>query len=269
MHEEPRARIVRIIKEIAAGNYSDEIMELTREEYPPEIREVAEAVGLMMVRIEAREFGMEQLHEKIREDALKTVTAIARALAARDAYTEGHGDRVGAYAARLARRLGLDAEEAERLRVAGVLHDIGKIGFSDRLFHNDDTRLDEEMLDEIRHHPQWGHAILADLDFLGPVRDYILCHHERLDGAGYPAGLAGGRIPLAVRILSVADCFDAMTTDRSYQKARSPETALALMREMAGSALDGEVVEALALEIAQGGLESASACPSPLRPPGG
>lgn len=253
--ETPRDRLIRIIKDIAAGRYSDEIMELTQEGYPPEIREVAEAVGMMMVRIEARELGMEQLHEKIRDDALRTVTAIARALAARDAYTEGHGDRVGAYAARLARRLGLGDAEAERLHVAGVLHDIGKISFSDRLFGNDDIHLDAALLAEIRHHPRAGHAILADLDFLGPVRDYILHHHERLDGGGYPSGLREERIPLPVRILSVADCFDAMTTDRSYQQARSPETALAIMRGLAGTALDTAVVEALEREIAEAGLE--------------
>jgi len=256
--EDTRAKLLRIIKDIAAGIYSDEIIELTRQEHDPVIREVAEAVGMMMVRIEARELAMEQLHDKIREDALRTVTAIARALAARDAYTEGHGDRVGAYAARVARRMGLGDEEAERLRIAGVLHDIGKIAFSDRLFGNDDIHLDAQMLHEIRQHPGWGHKILGDLEHLGPVRDYILWHHERLDGSGYPDGLTEEGIPLPVRILSAVDCFDAMTTDRSYQTARSSQEALGIMRSLVGTALDGAVVEALASEVADSGLESST-----------
>ncbi len=262
--ETDRDRLIAVIKDIAAGTYSDDIIELTREGVDPLVREVAEAVGMMMVRIEARELAMEQLHEKIRENALHTVTAIARTLAARDAYTEGHGDRVGAYAARVALRMGLGDEEAERLRIAGVLHDIGKIAFSDRLFGNDDIHLDQQMLAEIRQHPRWGHNILAELDHLGPIRDYILWHHERLDGRGYPEGLAEEGIPLPVRILSAVDCFDAMTTERSYQKARSLEEALGVMRGLVGSALDGVVVEALAVEVSEGGLEKSTGSVLPI-----
>ncbi|MEF2229680.1 MAG: HD domain-containing phosphohydrolase, partial [Pseudodesulfovibrio sp.] len=212
--------LLRIIKDVAAGNYSDEIMELTGQGYPPEIRELAEAVGLMMVKIEAREFHLEQLYDRIKADTLNTVTAVAGALGARDAYTEGHGERVGVYAERLALRLRLDPDEVERIRIAGTLHDIGKIGFSDTIFSNEDTRINEGMLLEIRSHPQWGHDILRNLEFLGPALDYVYAHHERLDGRGYPRGLEGEEIPLGARILSVADCFDAMTTNRPYQQGK-------------------------------------------------
>lgn len=134
-------RLLDVIKNIAQGEYGNDIMELTRPEYPEETRELAEAVGLMMVKIEAREFHLEQLNERLRENVVKTVTAVANALGARDVYTEGHGVRVGAYAERLARRVGLDADEVRTVRIAGILHDIGKIGCSDRVFTAEDAAL--------------------------------------------------------------------------------------------------------------------------------
>jgi len=246
--------LIRIIKDIAAGKYSGDILELTGPSYPPEIQELAEAVGLMMVRIEAREFHLEQLYEKIKFNTLSTVTAVANALGARDTYTEGHGDRVGIYAERMARRLRLDDDEVERLRVAGVLHDIGKIGFSDTIFSNEDTRMNEDMMLEIRSHPQWGYDILKDLEFLGASRDYVYAHHERLDGNGYPRGLTADEIPLGARILAVVDCFDAMTTDRPYQRGRTPQEAFAILGTLAGKALDPDIVEAFIEEIEDNGM---------------
>nr|WP_155935436.1 HD-GYP domain-containing protein [Pseudodesulfovibrio alkaliphilus] len=246
--------MVAAIKSVAAGNYSNDIMELTGPDYPPEVRELAEAVGLMMVRIEAREFHLEQLMATIRTNSLGAVTAVVNALGARDAYTEGHGERVAVYAERLARRLGLDEEEVERVRVAGMLHDIGKIGFSDLVFSNEDTGMNEEMLLEIRSHPQWGYDILKNLDFLGPALDYVHAHHERMDGRGYPRGLCADEIPLGARVLAVADCFDAMTTDRPYQRGRTPQAALAILGSLAGEALDPAVVEAFIVEIEDNGM---------------
>lgn len=246
--------LIRIIKEIAAGHYSDEIMALTGPEYSPEIQELAEAVGMMMVRIEAREFHLEQLAEQIKANTLSTVTAVAGALGARDAYTEGHGDRVGIYAERLARRVELDDDEVERIRIAGILHDIGKIGFSDRVFTNEDTSMNEDMLLEIRSHPQWGHDILRHLEFLGPSLEYVYGHHERMDGQGYPRGLEGDDIPIGARILAVVDCFDAMTTDRPYQKGKTPQQAFDILGHLAGESLDPGLVEAFIEEIEHGGM---------------
>jgi len=249
-----QGELLRIIKEIAAGNYSHEILELTGPGYPAEIQELAEAVGMMMVRIEAREFHLEQLNERIKADTLNTVTAVAGALAARDAYTEGHGERVGVYAERLARRMGLTAEEVERIRIAGILHDIGKIGCSDHVFSNEETHCNQDLLLEIRSHPQWGYDILRNLDFLGPALDYVFAHHERMDGLGYPRGLTGDEIPLGARILSVADCFDAMTTDRPYQRGRTPQEAMAILGSLAGTALDPELVDLFIDEVECGGM---------------
>lgn len=249
-------RLLRAIKEVAAGNYSQEIVELTGPQYPDDIRELAEAVSMMMARIEARELHLEQLTETIKVNTLNTVTAVADALGARDAYTEGHGERVGAYAERLARRMKLPEQEVENVRVAGILHDIGKIGFSDQVFSSQGTGSNGDLLLEIRSHPQWGRDILCNLEFLGPVVDYVYAHHERMDGRGYPRGLSGDEIPLGARILAVADSFDAMTTSRPYQRGKTPQEAITILCQAAGDELDPDLVDAFIDEIESGGMES-------------
>jgi putative nucleotidyltransferase with HDIG domain len=245
-------RLVEIIEEIAKGNYSNDIMELTTDDRPEPLRTVAEAVGMMMVKIEAREYELEMLVEelralnrKIKENTINTVSAMAHALAARDVYTEGHAARVGDLASRMARHMGLDEESVEHVRLGGILHDIGKIGFPDLLFEAHEGRNPPEMIREILKHPRVGAEILHDLDFLGASLDYVYCHHERLDGKGYPRNLKAEEIPLGARILAVADSYDAMTTDRPYQKGRSPELALDVLKENAGKRWDGSCIAAL------------------------
>ncbi len=240
-----------VIEDIAAGKYSNDVMELTRPEIGEPVRTIAEAMGLMMVKVETREYHLEMLikelealNEKIRRNAIGTVSAMANALAARDTYTEGHADRVGRIAGMIAVEMGLPEEEIELVRVAGRLHDIGKIGFSDRLFLPHEGKNPEDVVREITRHPTTGAEILKDLDFLGPALSYIHCHHERPDGRGYPRHLKDGGIPLGARIIAVADGFDAMTTNRPYQKARTPEEALAILREGAGGHWDADCVAA-------------------------
>ncbi|WP_316898437.1 HD-GYP domain-containing protein [Pseudodesulfovibrio indicus] len=245
--------LLRAIRAITSGRHTDEIHRLTGPEYDPAIQELAEAMAVMLVRLEAREDRLEELLAKIRRDTVNTITSVVHALGARDAYTEGHGERVGVYARRLAQRLKLPADEVERIRIAGTLHDIGKIGFSDRVFSSEDTPLSEDMVEEIHRHPEWGRDILKDLDFLGPALEYVYAHHERLDGSGYPRGLSGDAIPLGARILCVVDYFDAITTDRPYQKGRSREAAFAILRDLAGTALDETLVETFILEVEENG----------------
>lgn len=257
-----QTRLIEIIKEISEGNYSNDIMGFTRPECPAHIREIAEAVGLMMVKLEAREFRLEQLNRQLRENALKTVASISNAMAARDAYTRGHGIRVAAYAVRLARKADLDGPAVREIETAGLLHDIGKIGFSDRVFNNPDITPTPDILEEIRQHPEWGVEVLKDLDFLGPVLEYIRCHHEHLNGRGYPNGLSGDDIPVGARIISVADCFDAITTDRSYQKGKSPEAAFEILEKLGRHQLDSSLVTLFINEIRENGTEDpASAIP--------
>jgi HD-GYP domain-containing protein (c-di-GMP phosphodiesterase class II) len=249
-----REELLRIIRTISAGGSANGIHALTGPEYDPDIQELAEAVAVMLAKIEAREDRLEQLLAKIRSDTVNTITAVAHALGARDAYTEGHGERVGIYARRLAQRLGLPPDEVERIRIAGTLHDIGKIGFSDRIFSGEDTPLTREMVDEIHRHPEWGRDILKNLDFLGPALEYVYAHHELMDGSGYPRGLAGEAIPMGARILCVVDYFDAMTTNRPYQRGRSAEDAFGILRSLAGATLDAALVEAFISEVEEGGM---------------
>jgi putative nucleotidyltransferase with HDIG domain len=244
--------LMEVIAGIARGRYSERIMALTKDGQPQAIRLIAEAMAMMMVKVEAREFRLEQLNHDLRLNILKTVTAIAHALGARDPYCEGHAQRVGDLAERLARRIGLSDEEVEHVRTAGVLHDIGKIGFSDGLLTNEDTHLNDEFKKEIREHPVRAAAILEGLDFLGPVVAYVLSHHERMDGQGYPHGLLGDEIPLGARIIAVADCFDAINTDRPYRKGKSQKDALAVLDGLSGSALDPKLVAAFTQMLAAG-----------------
>jgi putative nucleotidyltransferase with HDIG domain len=253
--------LIHIIEEVAKGNYSNDLMEFTKPGHSGMIQRIAEAMGMMMVRVEAREVRLEQLIDQLqdlnallRKNITQTVIAVANALGARDRYTEGHACRVSVYSERLARRVGLAEEEVEQIRIGGMLHDIGKIGFTDRMFGSEDLRLNNGMFEEVRRHPDIGVDILKDLSFLGPVVDYVHHHHESLDGNGYPDGLRGDLIPLGARVISVADCFDAITSDRAYQKGRTMEEGFAILREISGKSLSPELVEGFIEEIQEGGM---------------
>ncbi len=243
--------LVRVIQDIASGQYSNDIMALTREDQPKTVRTIAEAMGLMMVKVEAREYRLElmvkeleALNEKIKQNTIGVVSAMAHALAARDAYTEGHAERVADVATKIARQMGLPPEEVEFIRLGGILHDIGKIGFPDRLFEPHANKNPSELVKQITRHPSTGAEILQDLDFLGPALDYVHCHHERPDGKGYPRHLKDKEIPLGAKVLAVADAFDAMTTDRPYQKGMRPEAALDILKKSAGKKWDDRCVSA-------------------------
>jgi putative nucleotidyltransferase with HDIG domain len=250
--QEIKEKLLRIISDISEGHYSDDIMELTRDDVPDTTRTIAEAVALMMVKVEAREFRLQQLvdelkglNEKIRKNAIDVVTAMAQALAARDTYTEGHTSRVAELSYEIALQLGLKKEEAEYVRLAGALHDIGKIGFPDVLFGEHEARLPSELVKQINRHPAIGVKILKPLDFLGPAIDYVAAHHERLDGKGYPRGLKGETIPLGAQIVSVADIYDAITSERPYQKTKTPEETFAILHNVAGTRIRLDIVETL------------------------
>ncbi len=180
--------------------------------------------------------------------------ALAEAIEQKDHYTRNHGIRVAVYACRLAARLGLNAEDTFWIAVGGFLHDIGKLGFSDRVFSNADARLCPEMQAEVKCHPAAGAFLLNRYAFLRPVIPMVLYHHERADGRGYPFGITERKIPLGARIISIADCFDAMTTDRPYQRRKGIDLALAILVEMAGSCLSADLVVAFVDEIKARGL---------------
>ncbi len=245
-------KLLDVIEDVAAGHYSQDIIKLTAEGGDEDLRRIAEAMSMMMVKVEAREYRLELIIEELREArtrqqmAVQTaIEAMAEAINARDEYTAGHGYRVAVLSEKLALSMGLDQQEVNLISLAALIHDIGKIGFSDAVFHNTIGKPPPEVMAEIVKHPQTGFEILKGLDFLGRALDYIYCHHERLDGTGYPRGLAAEDIPQGARIVAVADTYDAITTNRPYQKGSSPEKALEIMTNLAGKALDPDVVNHL------------------------
>lgn len=184
----------------------------------------------------------------------KKIMAIAGIMKLRDSYTENHGRRVSAYSQRLAQRIGLSSMAVGRIAIGGMLHDIGKVCMSDRIFTNQSARLSDGMMAEVRRHPVNGVMLLKDVDYLQPVLKYILFHHERLDGGGYPFGLKAEDIPLGAQIISVADYFDAITTDRPYKRSKGPVEAFDILEASSGTALNSALVKALITDVEENGM---------------
>ncbi len=182
------------------------------------------------------------------------LSAIDAALGTKDRYTQGHARRVALYAMRLARRKGLPPEDVGHIGIGGMLHDVGKIGLNQQIFKNNTTYLCRKMRDEVRRHPYIGVSLLQGIEFLTPVLDYVYYHHERMDGSGYPCGLTADQIPLGAKIIGVVDCFDAITTDRPYQKRKSCHEALYILRQMSTRSLCPELVETFVEEIEENGM---------------
>jgi diguanylate cyclase (GGDEF)-like protein/putative nucleotidyltransferase with HDIG domain len=172
---------------------------------------------------------------------LPRMMALAEELDIRDCGTTGHSETVGRYSEMIARELGFQPEHVERIRVAGVLHDVGKTGVSDRVVSKQGP-LEPSEWRTIRTHPELGARLLAHPD-LEDLRAWVLAHHERPDGTGYPYGLIGEQIPLESRILAVADAYEAMTGDRSYRLSLGEEAAAGELRAGAGTQFDVRVVE--------------------------
>lgn len=166
-----------------------------------------------------------------------TVQALTAAIDAKDRYTFGHSERVAHVAAQLALAAGMSREQAERVRIAGLVHDVGKIGVPEAVLTKQGRLTDEEFA-HIKRHPEIGHTILRDIPLLADVLPGVLHHHERYDGRGYPHGLVGEKIPYIARILAVADTFDAMSSTRSYRSAMPREVVLAEIGRCSGTQFD-------------------------------
>ncbi|MCX5404716.1 HD-GYP domain-containing protein [Streptomyces sp. NBC_00335] len=181
-----------------------------------------------------------------------TIRALVQAVDIKDRYTRGHSERVGQASAMIARELGMGEERLEVVRIAGILHDVGKLGVPTRLLRKDGPLTPEERR-IIELHPEYGHEMVRGIGFLGEARAAILHHHERVDGSGYPYGLTGEQIPVLARVVAVADAFDAMTSTRSYSRARPVPVALAELERCAGAQFDPEMVQALVDSIGRQG----------------
>jgi HD-GYP domain-containing protein (c-di-GMP phosphodiesterase class II) len=174
---------------------------------------------------------------------VSTLASLSEAIEARDPYLRGHSARVTAYAEALARRLGWSGSKLEELRMGGALHDVGKLAVSERVLRKPGP-LEPEEESELRRHPAEGVRLLAGIERFRPALPYVLFHHERWDGQGYPTRRRAAQIPLEARVLALADAFDAMVSSRPYRPALRADEALAEVAKGAGTQFDPELAEA-------------------------
>lgn len=241
--------------EVLAAGASDYLMK------PVELADLQQAVDRALIKrtelIESRRLDMlireevalrtaelEAEKESLRLMSVSIAETLINAMEAKDLYLRGHSQRVAELAGQLAEELGLDSVIAEDLRVAGRLHDVGKIGIREAIL-NKPGRLTPEEFEHVKQHVQIGLGILAPLFHIKKPLKYVEHHHERWDGAGYPMGLAGEAIPMGARILCAADTFDALTSKRAYREPLEPLAALEHLKIDAGKQFDPCVYDAL------------------------
>lgn len=186
---------------------------------------------------------IELAYSKLNDSYKNTVIALSNSIDARDPYTAGHSEHVANISLEIGRQLGLDASKLSTLEIAALLHDIGKIGISDEILHKT-GKLNEYEYSKIKEHPTIGVNILKNIEFLKDAAPFILYHHERFNGGGYPLGIKGYAIPLEARILAVADSYDAMVSDRPYRKGLTHDIAINELIKFKGIQFDGFVVDA-------------------------
>jgi len=185
---------------------------------------------------------LNRTYDQLRIRYMDTIEALRQVVDAKDEYTRGHSDRVSYYCVKIGKALGLSDEEIETIRVAGLFHDVGKMGITDDILFKSD-KLSVREYEEIKKHPTKGARILSVISMFKDVVPIVKCHHERIDGKGYPEGLKGNEIPYLARIVSVADAFDAMMSDRHYRSKLDLNSAIEQLIEGAGTQFDADVVK--------------------------
>ena len=246
-------RLQELVEVIESGSplHGQELIRQTSD------RLFAELIITWQNAVKTLQDGWQAKHEEARrayETLAELIRMMAKAVDERAAYLRGHSERVARYAAAIARKMGLDEEKVEWVRLSGLLHDIGTLGIEDYLVMKDAPLAPEEF-EIVKAHTVKGAAILRPIEMLHELIPGVELHHESLDGMGYPYGLKGDQIPLMARIISVADSFDAMTTPRPYQAAMNPEYVLEVMSRLSGTRYDAAVVDALAALVRSGALE--------------
>jgi len=231
------------------GKSGVELLPEIRTSYPDTAVSVDRALEKRRLELENRDYQqhLEQKVEaqarKIRASFLSAITALAYALEAKDKYTSGHSQRVAETSVAIAKELGLSQHSIERIRQAGLIHDIGKIGVRESVL-NKPGRLTDEEFHHIKSHCEIGEHILTPIVEDEEILKVVRHHHERYDGRGYPDGLKSEQIPLGARILAVADTYDAMTSERPYREAMSDETACDEIKRCKGTQFDPVVADA-------------------------
>jgi HD-GYP domain-containing protein (c-di-GMP phosphodiesterase class II) len=224
---------------IAAGDFSQRVKVLGR----TELGELGASFNQMTDQVERFVSDLQRSADENHELFLGTVKALAAAIDGKDPYTRGHSERVSRFAVATAQGLGLPVEEIEQIRISALLHDVGKIGIDDRVLKKPSALTDEEF-EVMKTHPQKGYKIMSQIPAMRDFLPGMYMHHEMINGGGYPQGLSGHQIPMQARIVSVADTFDAMTTERPYQRAMDLEAALTRLKSFVGTRYDARVVAA-------------------------
>jgi hypothetical protein len=219
---------------------------------------------LVLVPLFVARWAMGQFAEQQRAYAA-TMNALCQAVETKDYYTRGHGDRVSRGAVMIARQIGMSSDRTEAIRFAGMLHDVGKLGVPTQVLQKTGALTEDEYA-AIQLHPMRGLEIVREIGFLYEALNGIMHHHERIDGRGYPMGLAGHEIPEFARVIAVADAFDSMTSTRSYREAKSIDMAIGELRRGAGAQFDSLIVEAFirALEVEEWRLPAPARAPADL-----
>jgi HD-GYP domain-containing protein (c-di-GMP phosphodiesterase class II) len=236
-------------RSIAGGDFSKRVELKSRTEFG----ELAQTFNTMTSDLERFVADLKKAAEENRTLFLSSIQMLAGAVDEKDPYTRGHSDRVTRYSMLIATELGLRQEEIEKIRISAQLHDVGKIGIEDRILKKPGALTPEEF-EIMKTHTTKGAAILRPVEMLRDMLPGIELHHESLDGRGYPFGLKGDQIPLMPRIVTVADTFDAMTTNRPYQAAMDPEYVIRIINSLATTKFDPNVVKAMAKVFESGKL---------------
>ncbi len=228
----PLNRLILGVREVGRGNLDFKVLVKSKDE----IEELAKAFNSMTD-------GLRNAQGKLQQYYLETVKSLAKAIEAKDFYTRGHSERVAQYAVAIAKRLNFSAEELQLMEDVCILHDVGKIGVPESILGKPGPLSDEEY-EIIKKHPGIGEEILKNVEYLKPGLSVVSDHHERPDGKGYPRALKADEINVLTSIVSVADAYDAMTSDRPYRKALAQDKAVSLIRENVGTQFDERVVKA-------------------------
>lgn len=236
----PLSVLTESSRAIAKGDFTQRVHLMSR----TEIGELAQTFNTMSEELEHFVEDLKRAAEENRALFMGSIQMLAGAVDEKDPYTRGHSDRVTRYSLLIAKELGLPASFMETLQISAQLHDVGKIGIEDHILKKPGA-LTEEEFEVMKTHTTKGANILRPVPQLAEMLPGIELHHEALDGRGYPYGLKGEQIPLLARVIAVADTFDALTTNRPYQQAHTPEQALEIIKNIAGKRLDPEAVNAL------------------------
>lgn len=258
----PVSTLVAAAGKIGEGDLSTRI----GENKISELNSLGATFNEMSENLAANIAGLAKAAEDNRELFVGTVKALAAAIDGKDRYTRGHSERVSRISVAIAQRMKLGKEEVEKIRISALLHDVGKIAVNDAILNKPGALTDEEF-EIMKSHAQKGFKIMSQIPAMKDYLPGIQLHHEMINGAGYPLGLKGDAIPLQAKIISVADTFDAMTTDRPYQKGMNFEDSVNRIKSFVGTRYDGKVVEAFVQACAEGKIRAVGSHPNNLQSP--